>query len=344
MPVPDANALSATEVELIDLAGISSADPAARRALVRRIADSTRALGFFSIVNHGIPQETIDGVFEAAKTFFALPLEERMTISLTKSMNYRGYLPMKIMGSDPTIKGNLHESFHMYNDMRPDDPDVLAGKPLHDVNVWPEAYPAFRPIMLDYYARLTSLGLELLRAFAVGLDLPEDTFTRHYARQPMSSLKLMHYPPQDPSDLGDNLGTRPHTDPGAVTIVAQDDVGGLEVLAPSGEWLSVPPIRGAFVVNIGEMMKIWTDGIFPATPHRVINRFGQDRYSVPYFANPDWDTIITPLVKNPHPTPREEPWFATTESKGKPITSGEILGRVYGRIWPTAKTQRLDAS
>lgn len=341
MAIPSAATLAVNEIKVIDLDGLQSAGAAKRRDLVRRISDSCRGLGFFSIVNHGIPQASIDAVFAAGQRFFALPLERKMEISLTRSMAFRGYLPMKIMGKDQEIKGNLHEAFHCYREVPADDPDVLAGTPLHDVNHWPDL-PGFRETLIDYYARVDALSLELLRLFAIGLDLPDDAFTR-LCKRPMSALKIMHYPAQDPADPGEQLGVRPHTDPGTVTILAQDNVGGLEVLSPDGTWLAVPPIRGAYVVNIGEMLKIWTDGMFAATPHRVINRYGRDRYSLPFVANPDYDALIVPQMTNPDPAPRGEPWLATSESLTSQKTSGAILERLYGRIWPTAQTQRFDA-
>lgn len=341
MAVPLTRPLTADEMPVIDLGAMRTSEGPRRRDLARRIAEACQGLGFFYVTNHGIPQATIDEMFAAAAAFCALPLADKEEISLLQSVSYTGYLPMLVMGNDASLKGNLHETFQITSEFAPDDPDVLAGKPLHQPNRWPRAMPGLQPAMLRYFDRTAELAYALLQLFAQGIDLPEDTFAKYFTK-PMNRLRLMHYPPQAPDGDGEHLGVRSHTDPGTVTLLSQDRVGGLEVLTPDGEWRAVPPLDGTFVVNIGEMLKIWTDGIFAATPHRVINRYGQDRYSVPFFANPDFDAVIAPLVKNPNTSPRAEPWFATTESKDRPVTCGEILLRLYGRIFPSARGARWD--
>jgi isopenicillin N synthase-like dioxygenase len=343
MNLPVAAPLTPDMMPVIDLSDLRSPDTSKRRALAGAIAGACSGLGFFYIKNHGIPKSTVDEMYAAAAEFCALPLEDKLEISLLKSVSYTGYLPMLVMGDDPSLAGNLHETFQITTEFAPDDPDVLADKPLHQVNRWPSAMPALRPAMLKYLDQTADLSYALLELFALGLNLPEDAFAKYF-NKPMNRLRLMHYPPQPPGEAGDNLGVRSHTDPGTVTLLSQDQSGGLEVLTPAGEWHSVPPIADTYVINIGEMLKIWTDGIFAATPHRVINRSGGDRYSVPFFANPDFDALITPLVKNPDPAPREEPWFANTESKDRPVTCGEILLRLYGRIYPSARGARFDSA
>lgn len=343
MPVPVSERLIAEEMPVIDLSSLRSADKQERKRLANEIADSCSNLGFFYIKNHGVPQSAIDEMFAAAHEFCSLPLDQKMKLSMVDHENFLGYLPMLYMGNDPDIKGNRYESFFIQKQFSPDDPDVLAGKRLHAMNRWPEEMPGLRTAMLSYYEKTEALTFDLLNVFAIGLDLPEDTFSRHF-KKPMSRLRLMHYPPQDPMDPSEQMGVRPHTDPGLVTLLSQDQIGGLEVLMPGGEWYAVPPIPGTYVVNLGEMMKIMTDGVFAATPHRVINRYGADRYSIPFFVDPDFDTVITPLMKNPDRTPRVEPWFATSESKDKPVTSGEILLRLFSRVFPSTAAVRTDVA
>jgi isopenicillin N synthase-like dioxygenase len=228
----------------------------------------------------------------------------------------------------------------MFRDLPLDDPDVVAGKPLHGPNQWPSALPELRIAMSDYYRTLSGIAHDLLKIFALGLDLPEDSFSRHF-KKPMNQFRVMHYPPQEPTDTSGHVGVRPHTDAGAFTLLYQDPVGGLEILSLDGDWILVPPVPESFVVNIGEMMKVWTDGVFAATPHRVINRSGQERYSMPFFANPDYDAVIAPILKNP--AAKDHPHFATSVDRSRPTTSGEILHRVWSRIWPTSRVQRTDS-
>jgi isopenicillin N synthase-like dioxygenase len=233
--------------------------------------------------------------------------------------------------SKEELKGNLYEAFQIHAEFPKDDPDVLAGKPLHTQNPWPSAMPQLRDEMLGYFAELQTLADKMLKLFALGLDMPEDGLDQYF-RKPMTQLRLIHYPPQPANDPGENIGLRPHTDSGAFTILAQDRVGGLEVLTRSQEWIQVPPLENSYVINLGEMMKIWTDGIFQATPHRVVNTSGAERYSIPFFMNPDFDARIRPLVKNPQPS--EAPAFATTVTASDNQTCGGILVPLYDRIWP----------
>ncbi|MGD9945368.1 MAG: isopenicillin N synthase family dioxygenase, partial [Burkholderiaceae bacterium] len=275
MTLPISRPVTAEDCPVIDLSAMHNGNAADFRRIAQQITSASQNLGFFYVINHGIPQAQIDAMLELGKRFFELPLEEKMAIRLALSDNYRGYLPMKMMGADPSLKGNLHEGFQIHRELAADDPDVLAGKPLHGPNQWPASIPELKPQVLQYYDAMSALSHTFLRMFALGLDLPEDSFTRFF-RKPMMQFRWLRYPAQEPTESGDHLGTRPHTDSGAFTFLAQDDIGGLEILNRSGEWISVPPLKGAYVINIGEMMKIWTDGVLVSTPHRVINRYGQE--------------------------------------------------------------------
>jgi isopenicillin N synthase-like dioxygenase len=342
MSLPISRPVTAEDCPVIDLARMHSGDKADFRRIAMQITEASRNLGFFYVINHGMPPAQIDEMLALGKRFFALPLEEKMAIRLALSDNYRGYLPMKMMGADPSLKGNLHEGFQIHKELPPDDPDVLAGKPLHGPNQWPSSMPEFRPKVMEYYNAMTDLSFTFLKMFAMGLDLPQDSFTRFFSK-PMMQFRYLRYPAQEPTDSGDHLGTRPHTDSGAFTFLAQDDIGGLEILNRQREWIAVPPIEGAYVVNIGEAMKIWTDGVLVSTPHRVINRYGQERFSMPFFATPDFDAELHPIFENPSKEALDtEPVFATSVERGKPVTCGEVLVKLYGRIWPSTRMQRVD--
>jgi isopenicillin N synthase-like dioxygenase len=336
--LPVAKKVPPTHVPVIDLTAMRSKDPAARRALASEIAQACVDLGFFYIVNHGIPEPSVDAMFAAAERFFALPQADRTALEISKETHYRGYVPLKLMAQKPTfsasqdeLKGNLYEAFQIHAELPPDDPDVLAHKPLHASNPWPAAMPELRGLWLAYYALLGAFANEMLGLFALGLDLPESAL-HGFFRKPMMQLRMIHYPPQDPGDPGENMGLRPHTDSGAFTILAQDRVGGLEVMTRSNEWIEVPPLEGSFVINLGEMMKIWSDGTLLATPHRVVNKYGLERYSIPFFMTPDFDALIAPQIQNPNKS--TAPSFATSVSGEDGRTCGEILVPLYDRIWP----------
>ncbi len=325
------------KVAVVDLVDLRSQDPAKRTRLGAEIARACSEVGFFYIVNHGVEQAELDYMFALARQFFALPLDQKLALSMAKNNSYRGYLPMKTTGNDPSMKGLLLEAFHAWQEHGAGDSGLAAGKPLHGVNVWPAALPGMREAVMAYASRVTHLARDLIRLAALGVGQPEDTFLRYFD-QPLSLLRLIHYPPQDPSETEGRFGTRPHTDNCAFTILAQDDTGGLEIMGEDGEWLGVPPIPGSYVINLGEAMKIWTNGMFMATPHRVINRFGKERYSIPFFMNPTGDAVIQPILQGAG-SGKAEPVFHSTVGIEEGLTSGEILMRLYKRIWPSLEGQ-----
>ncbi|MGZ5899452.1 MAG: isopenicillin N synthase family dioxygenase [Reyranella sp.] len=320
-----------SEIPVIDLKGWRFDSSADRQAVADSLAKACREVGFFYIVNHGVAAASVDDMFGAARSFFDLPPKDKGEVALARQKNFRGYIPPFHKGRDPNLKENMQEAFQIHLELPPDDPDVLAGKPMHGPNPWPSAMPDLKPRMLDYQRQLWELGQQMLHLFALGLGLPEDTFDEYF-HKPMLMLRLLHYPPQAPDESGDHIGTRPHTDTGCFTILAQDQIGGLEILTKSGEWVFVPPLPGSYVVNIGEMMKAWTDGIFASTPHRVVNRYGAERYSVPFFVNPDYDAIFRPLMRNPDPV--EAPKLHSTIDTDKDIKCGDWMVQLYSRIYP----------
>jgi isopenicillin N synthase-like dioxygenase len=325
------------KVAVIDLAHLRHPDPAVRRLLGKEIAKICEEIGFFQIVNHGVDKAQIARMFELGNSFFALPLEDKLAMSMANSRDYRGYLPMKMIGRDQQMKGNLLESFHVWHERTADDPDVMAAKPLHSPNLWPSALPGMREETLAYTQTVTHLACDMIRIIALGLDLPEDTFLRWFDR-PISLLRFLHYPPQDAMSDAERFGTRPHTDNGVFTLLAQDDTGGLEIMDRDGTWIPVPPVADSFVINLGEMMKVWSNGRFLATPHRVINRFGKERYSLPFFLNPSFDTVITPILDTRAAS--VAPAFHTTVDPDAHDTCGDILLRLYKRIWPSSDGQQ----
>lgn len=332
-------AANVRKVAVIDLTDLRHPDVTRRTRLGQEIARACSEVGFFYIVNHGVSPARIERMFGIARDFFSLPLDDKLALSMARNDSYRGYLPMKTIGNDPAMKGLLLESFHAWQEHAADDPGLLAGHPLHGENPWPLQIPGMREEVMAYAAQVTALARDLIRICALGIGLPEDTFLRYFER-PLSLLRLIHYPPQEPSETEGRFGTRPHTDNCAFTILAQDDTGGLEIMGDDGQWLGVPPLEGSYVINLGEMMKIWTNGMFMATPHRVINRSGKERYSIPFFMNPTHDAVIRPILKDAG-SGKAEPVFHSTVGIEEGLTSGEILMRLYRRIWPSTHAQAV---
>ena len=194
----------------------------------------------------------------------------------------------------PGVPRRMLEAFQIMLELDATDPHVQAGNVMYGPNLWPPGHADFRSTMLAYYGHMDDLMHRLLAAIAAGLGLPDDHF-RPFFRKPLTQLRLLHYPTQDGAAGDAVLGVETHTGTGAFTVLLQDDQGGLEVQRRDGIWIAAQPVAGTFIINIGDMLARWTNGHFVSTPHRVANRSGRSRLSIPFFVNPDYDAIVTPL-------------------------------------------------
>jgi isopenicillin N synthase-like dioxygenase len=273
-----------------------------RADIVDAFARAYGETGFAYLVGHGVPPDLVQAVFAANRRFHDLPLARKMQVALDR--NHRGYIAIDTstdVNSDlaHVTKPNQSESFMM---MREDEAEI-PGIYLSGPNRWPDL-PGFRDTLEAYNTALSALGRHLIDiAVAAAGGAPAD-IARAF-RAPTTWLRLLHYPPSPEGAPGDLYGSAPHRDFGCLTILAQDDVGGLQVRTTSGHWLDVPPLPGAFVVNVGDMLHRMSNGRLLSTPHRVINRSGRERYSVPFFYDPHVTTEIRPLPGTG--TPRFEP-------------------------------------
>lgn len=284
------------EIPIIDVSALDS-DTA-----VQCMAEACARIGFLYVVDHGIPDSVVQGAFDHARVFF--DQSEADKLAFTVDAYQRGYRrdgTITVPGHPPDVK----EVFELGVELAEDHPDVVAGKPMQGPNQWPPL-PGFRPAMETYFEVVSALGQRLLPGFARALDLPADFFAA-YHREPTSTWRVMRYPPT-PERLG-QFGTAPHTDFGTLTLLAQDDQGGLEVRLRSGEWIEAPYVPGSFIVNIGDLMACWTNDRFTSTAHRVINRSDSDRYSIPIFFNPGFETVVEclPSCHTADNPPRYEP-------------------------------------
>ena len=238
-------------------------------------------IGFFYVTGHGIDAALLDQTQHQVRQFFALPLEDRMAVSLANSACHHGYEPMQSQRLEAGTPPDLKEGFYIGNDLAEDHPYIRAGYFNQGPNQWPAALPEFRPAMTSYFQAMTGLAAKLMRAMALSLGLPPDHFDA-FCTDPMCVLRLLHYPPQPPNPQPGEKGCGAHTDWGCLTLLWQDVAGGLQVQS-GGQWIEAPPIPGSFVVNIGDMFARWTNDRYRSTMHRVINRSGRDRYSIPFF-------------------------------------------------------------
>jgi isopenicillin N synthase-like dioxygenase len=295
-------------VPIIDISGLRSDRRDERERVAHEIGAAAREVGFFYISGSGVGDALFERMLTVTKEFFALPLEEKMRSYIGLSQCHRGYVPVGEEGVD-TDKPDLKEAFDTALDLPADDPDHLAGNPMLGPNTWPDL-PGFAEAVTVYYQAVLDVGQQLLWAFAVALGEDPEVFSRHATKTP-SQLRLMHYPFNPDAQDGQGIGA--HTDYECFTLL-KPTAPGLEVLNGAGEWIDVPPVDGAFVVNIGDLLELWTNGTFVATSHRV-RRVSEERYSFPLFFNVDYHTEVKPL-----------PRFVTAEAARRPpLRAGEHL-------------------
>ena len=277
-------------VPIVDLQPLRDGSNAGLALVAAQIGAAARDIGFFAVVNHGVEQSVIDTLFSVAHDFFALPADVKGEIPIEGSPHYLGYARMALEKLDPNRPGDAKESFNMGRERAANDPDVLAGAPFVGVNQWPRL-PGFRDALIAYFDRLLGVSGLIHRAIAVDLGVSPDYFARDYERS-LSALRVLHYPPHPGAFDGNLYGAGPHTDYGGVTLLAQDDAGGLEVRRRDGTWIAVEPLPGTFVCNIGDAMMRWTNDIYVSNAHRVVNRSGRERYSAAFFNEPNPDAMI----------------------------------------------------
>ena len=296
-----------TEIPVLNVGPLI--DGADTTALARAFSKAYGETGFGYIINHGINRELRAQIFEASRLFHAMPEKKKRAIALDRA--HRGYIAIDT-STDVTsdlaevTRPNQSASFMMMREDRVSDPNTYLSGP----NQWPEL-EEFREVCEAYVAAMTKLGRQLMGLALQSIGVEDRSILRAFD-PPTLWLRLLHYPPQAPQAPDDLYGSAPHRDFGCLTLLAQDDVGGLQVRTPAGNWVDAPPMEDAFVVNVGDMLHRMSNGRLLSTPHRVINATGRERYSVPFFYDPHVSTEIAPLP-------------GTGEPQFEPLNFGEFL-------------------
>ncbi len=278
------------EIPVIDISPLIAGDDTID--LARHFAKAYGETGFGYIVNHGIDPALRAAVFDASRRFHALPEPDKQAIALNAT--HRGYIAINT-STDVTsdlaevTKPNQSASFMMMREDAAADPDIYLSGP----NQWPEL-AGFRAACEAYATAMSDLGRKLMGLALDAIDARDRSILAAFDT-PTIWLRLLHYPPQSPQAPKDLYGSAPHKDFGCLTLLAQDDVGGLQVQTPKGAWVDAPPLPDAFVVNVGDMLHRLSNGRLLSTPHRVINATGRERYSVPFFFDPHVSAQIAPL-------------------------------------------------
>jgi isopenicillin N synthase-like dioxygenase len=283
---------SAPEIPILDVSALAGDDSAAIDALAKDLGAACRGIGFFYVTGHGIDPAVISRTFALAKTFFTLPLPDKMDVAMANSPHNRGYVPFEGEKLDESKPGDLKETFNIGLELPPDHPDVIAGKPFRGLNQWPDL-PEFREAMLAYFDAVWDLGRQLHRPICRDLGLA-DEFFESSLDSPLAALRLLRYPGNSTPKSPEQIGAGAHTDYGNITLLMPDRVAGLQVGARDGRWIDAPHIEGAFICNIGDCLMRWTNDIYVSTPHRVLIP-AQERFSIAFFLDPNGDADVTVL-------------------------------------------------
>lgn len=282
-------------IPVVDIAGLVEGDADALARVARDLREPCRRTGVFHVTGHGIPEAELDTFDRAMRDFFALPREARQALRRTRH-NAWGYYDEELTKNRPDWK----QVFDYGAEPGPDEP---APRHSDGRNQWPEALPHLKPILLRHHASCDRVAQAILRAIAVSLGFPADRFARYFDRH-SGFVRLNRYPrcddpaPPDADWFPDQgrLGVHHHTDAGAITLLYQDRVAGLQAWL-GDRFVVVEPVEGAFTVNLGDMLQVWSNDRYHSPIHRALTSDREDRYSAPYFLNPSYETVCEPLLE-----------------------------------------------
>ena len=286
---------SFNEIPIVDVGSLL--DNSNPLKVAHQIGEICENIGFLYIKNHGVSQALIAEAYALTKEFFALPYEEKNKLNIINSgPTLRGYIPMYAENVDPNYTQDFKECF----DFGLHCEEV---SPFFGPNLMPERPERFQAVFEQYHTTMLELARKLISAIALSLDLPADYFEK-LQRNPITIQRLLHYPPQTGEITVKEIGIGAHTDYGFLTILSQDENGGLQVLNREGCWVNASPVADTFVVNIGDLVQTFTNDRFVSTMHRVINTSGNERYSLPFFIDLDFDaevSVVPTCISPNHP-------------------------------------------
>ncbi|MFV0473305.1 MAG: isopenicillin N synthase family dioxygenase [Pikeienuella sp.] len=317
---------------VIDLGPLRGDDPEAKRRTADEMGAAAREVGFFYVANHGVEPSMIQDAYDAAESFFALPDEVKRRYYIGESLNHRGYVPFTEKGDYADEINRNYEAFDLALDLPSDDPDYLAGNLLLGPNVWPEL-AGFRERIGAYYSAVSAVGLKICGALETHLGLPPGDLTQQMTK-PVSQLRLLHYVRARATTNAKTVNMGAHTDYECLTLLHQRQKG-LQVMTRQDEWIDVPVKPECYIINIGDMLEAWTNGVFRSTPHRVLN-LSPERFSMPYFVAANYDTVIKPFPSliSPEDTPKYEGFKAGLHLERMLLRDFPYLRERRGeRIW-----------
>ena len=325
------------ELPIIDLSPLREGSRLGKRKVADELHAACTDRGFFFVIGHGVDSNLEQKLEQLSQSFFAQPEAKKMEDRMAKAgLAWRGYFP--VGGELTSGKPDWKEGLYFGQEHQADHPAVLSGTPLHGANLFPQI-EGFKETVLAYMYEMRELGHRLMEGMALSLGLEETYFRQHFTHEPTELFRIFHYPPP-PKDR-DVWGVGEHTDYGLLTILKQDDVGGLEVKSRD-VWLPAPPLAGSFVCNIGDMLDRLTKGLYRSTPHRVMNRTQRERYSYPYFFDPNFNAQLLTLPLGPemlakaHASGAIERWDRL-DVQAATGSYGEYLLAKVGKVFPNLK-------
>ena len=316
------------DLPVIDVAPLRHGSGA---AVAGTIGEACRTWGFFYVVGHGVDEGLQRRLEQAARRFFDLPLEAKMRVRMERGGRaWRGYFP--VGGELTSGRPDLKEGIYFGAELGDDHPLVRRGTPLHGGNLFPPEVPELRDAVLAFMEEMTRLGHLLMEGIALSLGLERQYFEKRYTADPLVLFRIFHYPAAPP-DEPEQWGVGEHTDYGLLTILKQDETGGLEVRA-GREWVAAPPIPGSFVCNLGDMLDRMTGGRYRSTPHRVRNVASRGRLSFPFFFDPAWEARVQPIPTAERVADdRHDRWDQASVHEFGGTYGEYVLGKV-GKVFP----------
>ncbi|MEQ1817197.1 MAG: 2-oxoglutarate and iron-dependent oxygenase domain-containing protein [Terricaulis sp.] len=298
------------------------------RDVALEIGRACKSLGFFYATGHAIGADTLAKLNSSSRAFFALPETEKMKIAMARGGRaWRGYFP--VGGELTSGKPDLKQGLYFGEELGADDARVSAGLALHGANLFPDAVPELKPAVLRFIDEATRSAHAIMEGVAFSLGLDAQYFRRTYTADPTLLFRVFEYP----AGNDEGWGVGEHTDYGLLTLLAQDENGGLQVKTPNG-WIEAPPIEGALVCNIGDMLDRLTGGIYRSTPHRVRNVSGKSRLSFPFFFDPGWNAEIVPLPAHANARDDSRERWDQANVHAFSGTYGEYLMSKVAKVFP----------
>lgn len=298
------------QIPVLDIGATTTIE--GRRALAPQLVKTAREVGFFYIRNHGISTAMAEAAFAASRAFFTLPEDQKASIAV--DTHQRGWMAAGMANLEGSRTHDAKEVFFWGYDVDADDPSLNL--PMVALNQWPDAVaPQLKAALLPYYHAVLEVSRQVLGSLAIGLGQRPDFFDSAY-QSPLGRGQLVYYPAINDADIAaERFSAAAHSDFGALTILMQDSLGGLQVQNSAGDWIEATPIEDTLVCNIGDLLERWTNGKLTSTRHRVINWSGQSRFSIPIFCDPASATVIDPRDFDPDADIEAIP----------PVTAGEYI-------------------